>query len=164
MSGSSTRPCPGCADSFDAVDGPVHPYMVSSPGCWAAFGERLAADYSSPARMAHHQVVVDAYAAQHPGDATLPQQVQSVGLHLMTLCLVLEHGANPGDGPALHRGMVRRPAFFRLERSGPGRLTVRHVPVDGPIGQAALEWGAAVWQSYEQAHPTVHAWLAEAGF
>jgi hypothetical protein len=45
--------------------------------------------------MTFHQVIVDAYAAQHPGDGALPQQVQSVGLHLMTLCLFLEMPTTP---------------------------------------------------------------------
>jgi transcriptional regulator GlxA family with amidase domain len=46
--------------------------MVGSPGCWRAFGELLAADYASSERMSFHQVVVDAYAAQHPGDGASP--------------------------------------------------------------------------------------------
>ena len=41
--------------------------MTSSPECWAAFGALLAVQYSEPARMAYHQLLVDAYAVQHPG-------------------------------------------------------------------------------------------------
>ncbi|MHB8449660.1 MAG: DUF5946 family protein [Mycobacteriales bacterium] len=90
----------------------------------------LAADYGSQERMAFHQVVVDAYAAQHPGEDE-PRQVQSARLHPMTLCLFLEHGADPSLGTALRRRMVRRPRFRRLQRSDPGGLTVLHVPVNG---------------------------------
>lgn len=139
--------------------------MTSSPGCWKAFGELLAADYSSPQRMAFHQVVVDAYAAQHPGGGAR-QQVQSVGLHLMTLCLVLEHGADPSNGTRLHRLMIGRPAFHRLSRSGPGSLTLLHVPVSADAEtarRAAFEWAAAVWESYRQKHDTVREWLRAAG-
>ena len=159
--------CPGCGLTAPAFDGPTHPYMVSSPACWAAFGELVAADYSSPERMAWHQVVVDAYAAQHPGNGDDRRQVQSVGLHLMTLCLFLEHDTDPSLGSELHNRMIRRPAFHRLERSGPGALTVMHVPTTGPADtarHAAYEWGADVWQTYTDAHTTVHAWLREAGF
>ena len=159
-----TSSCPGCVAQFASIDGPVHPYMTSSPGCWRAFGELLAADYSSPARMAFHQVIVDAYAAQHPGVGEA-RQVQSVGLHLMTLCLFLEHGADPADGARLHRMMIRRPAFHRLRRCGPGTLTALHVPLCGDdelARRAAFEWAAAVWESYRQDRQTVREWLREA--
>lgn len=140
--------------------------MTSSPGCWGMFGKLVAADYSSTERMAFHQLVVDAYAAQHPGDDDR-RQVQSVGLHLMTLCLFLEYGADPAQGPQLHRRMIRRPDFHRLRRSGPGELTLDHVPTDGPVDaarHAAYAWAAAVWATYEQEHPTVRQWLRDAGF
>jgi hypothetical protein len=138
--------------------------MTSNPGCWRAFGELLAADYSSPGRMAFHQVIVDAYAAQHPGDGA-PRQVQSVGLHLMTLCLFLEHGTDPSHGTRLHRLMIQRPSFHRLARSGPGTLTLLHVPLGGDqelARVAAFEWAAAVWESYRQVQPVVREWLREA--
>lgn len=141
--------------------------MTSSAGCWAGFGEVLAGDYASRRRMRVHQLVVDAYAAQHPGDGALPQQVQSVGLHLMTLCLFLEAGTDPALGTALHRKMVRRPTFTRLERSGVGELTWRHLPQGGStqaFRDAAYEWAESVWCTYEEAQPTVRTWLRDAGF
>ena len=36
-------PCPGCRGRFPHIDGPTHPHMDSSAGCWAASGEVLAA-------------------------------------------------------------------------------------------------------------------------
>jgi uncharacterized protein DUF5946 len=158
--------CPGCDGSFAAVDGPTHPYMTGSSGCWRTFGDVLAADYADPERMAFHQLVIDAYAAQHPGDGDR-RQVQSVGLHLMTLCLFLEHAADPALGTELHRRMIRRPSFHRLERSGPGSVTVADVPVHGDVDAArrvAFTWAADVWQTYAGAHDIVVAWLREAGF
>jgi hypothetical protein len=162
-----SRPCPGCGGAFTDIDGPVHRYMTSSPACWRGFGELLAADYSSPERMAFHQVVVDAYAAQHPGSGTAPQQVRSVGLHLMTLCLFLDNGVDPALGATLHRKMVRKPAFRRLERSGSGALTWKHVPPEAPPAvarSAAYEWATGVWDTYRTEHPTIRAWLQDAGF
>lgn len=158
--------CPGCGGAFPHLDGPVHRYMTNSAACWEGFGALLAADYSSADRMRFHQVVVDAYAAQHPGDGGLPQQVQSVGLHLMTLCLFLEHGTDPALGTELHRRMVRRPYFRRLARSGPGGLTWAHVPRTGTpqdAREAAFEWARTVWDTYEAEHPTIRTWLLEAG-
>src|SRR5689334_13318620 len=66
--------CPGCGGLFPLSDGPAHPYMTASPGCWQAFTAVLAADYAAPERMSFHQLVVDAYAAQHPG-GDAPKQV-----------------------------------------------------------------------------------------
>lgn len=161
-----TEACPGCGLELPPVDGPTHRYMTASPACWSAFGELLAADYSSPERQALHQLVVDAYAAQHPGEG-LREQVQSVGLHLMTLCLFLEQGADPALGTALHKRMIRRPVFHRLEPSGRSPITVLHVPLEGSLDdarQAAYEWGKAVWDLYAHEHATVRHWLEEAGF
>lgn len=82
--------------------------------------------------MAFHQVVVDAYAAQHPATDG-PQQVQSVGLHLMTLCLFMEGGVDPKLGTALHRKMLGRRAFRWLRRSGPGALTLLRLPAGAEV-------------------------------
>jgi len=78
--------CPGCDVALPAADQPPHPYMTCSTGCWARYGELLAVQYSDPQRMTFHQLVVDAYAAQHP-DGAEPRAVQSVAIHLMTLYL-----------------------------------------------------------------------------
>lgn len=163
----STSPCPGCGETFVDGDGPVHRYMTGSAGCWRGFGELLARDYSSAARMTFHQVAVDAYAAQHPGSGDLPQQIQSVGLHLMTLCLFLENDTDPALGTALHKKMVRRPTFRRLERSGPGALTWKHVPTAGSlevVRRATYDWASAVWDTYREEHLTVRTWLRQSDF
>lgn len=148
------------------VDGPTHPYMIGSTACWRAFGELCAADYASADRMSFHQVIVDSYAAQHPGTGER-RQVQSVGIHLMTLCLFLEHDADPRLGTELHRRMIRRPTFHRIEAASPASLNVLDVPLHGAPAtarEAAFRWARAVWDSYEQEHSTVLSWLAEAGF
>ncbi|MCP9491734.1 MAG: DUF5946 family protein [Solirubrobacteraceae bacterium MAG38_C4-C5] len=45
----------------------------------------MAAQYSDPERMAFHQLIVDTYAVQHP-DGDEPRAIQSVAIHLKTLC------------------------------------------------------------------------------
>ena len=70
--------------------------MESSPGCWAAFGEVLALEYSEASYARAHRLSVDAYAVQHPGRPS-PQSVQSVALHLISLCLILEQGLDFGE-------------------------------------------------------------------
>ena len=54
------------------------------------------------------RLVVDAYGAQHPG-ATPDTGVQSVAVHLMGLCTILERGAH-GRAPAHPRPPARAPA------------------------------------------------------
>lgn len=86
--------CPGCAACFPDTPGPTHPYMESSSGCWAAFGDVLAREYSDPVYFDIHRLSVDAYAVQHPGRPSR-QSIQSVGVHLVRLHLFLEQGLAP---------------------------------------------------------------------
>lgn len=149
-----------------ASKGPTHPYMTSTPACWARYGDLLAAQYSAAARMAFHQVVVDAYAVQHPGGDD-PRAIQSVGIHVMTLCLFLERGTDPSLGTSLHRRMVERPVFHRLQPPpSRGRLTVVDVPLDGDPGAArvaAYAWAADVWSAWAAHHQTVREWVDKSG-
>lgn len=140
--------------------------MTSSPACWRSFGEVLATCYGDPSRLEFRQLIVDAYAAQHPGEG-LREQVQSVGIHLMTLCLFLEQGVDPSQGSMLHQRMIRRPSFHQIEPRGRTALTVQHVPLEGSSEDArarAYEWSHAVWNLYADNHHVVKVWLAEAGF
>jgi hypothetical protein len=79
--------CPGCGVLLPASDGPTHRYLGASPACWAIFsalgvGEPPVAP--SPLR----EMLVDAYAAQHPGVPS-DQSIQSVAVHLVALYGVL---------------------------------------------------------------------------
>ncbi|MFK8014305.1 MAG: DUF5946 family protein [Gammaproteobacteria bacterium] len=85
------EPCFACGAMAPSDDGPSHAYMLSSPGCWALYGEVLTREYSDPALFASsHRLTVDAYAAQHPGDLSQQRSRQSMWLHLTALYAVLE--------------------------------------------------------------------------
>ena len=88
--------CFSCGGAFEpGPDGATHKYMLSTPGCWAAFGEVLAREYSNPRLFgSSHRLTVDAYACQHPGDPADRRAVQSVWVHATSLWLVLEAGAS----------------------------------------------------------------------
>ena len=58
--------------------------------CWALYGELLAREYSNQDYT---------YAVQHPG-APDRRTIQSLALHLITLCLALEEGLDPPEGPS----------------------------------------------------------------
>jgi hypothetical protein len=160
--------CPGCGVALPAHEGPTHPYMLGSAACWRGYGALLAAQYSDPQRMRFHQVIVDAYAVQHPGGDD-PRAVQSVAIHLMTLALFVDRGVDPALGTQLHKQMVARPAFHRLQRpdtAAEGALTFQHVPLDGNVAVArerAYEWAASVWATWEPHRDVVRSWLATSG-
>lgn len=140
--------------------------MTASAACWNGYGALLAAQYSSPRRMEFHQVVVDAYAVQHPG-GTAPVQVQSVGIHLMTLALFLEEGVDPVQGPQLHRLMLTRPAFsYLVPPTHAGDIAWNHVPLRGAhevAREAAYAWGRSAWDAWADHHATVDTWLRQCG-
>ena len=145
---------------------PAHPYMTCSPACWARYGDLLAVQYASPQRMAFHQLVVDSYAVQHP-DGDDRRAIQSVGIHLMTLCLFIERGTDPASGTSLHRSMVARPVFHQLSPpASPGQLTLLDVPLDGDPSHARIAahaWAESVWTAWSPHHQTVRGWIDRSG-
>jgi hypothetical protein len=82
----------------------------------------------------------------------------------MTLYMVLEDGADPREGPKLHRRMVARPAFTWLapprER---GRVTVAAL-LDAPTSAAYVDavwaWARDVWRAWHPHHDVVRTWIA----
>lgn len=116
--------------------------------------------------MAFQQLVVDAYAVQHPGGDD-PRAVQSVGIHLMTLCMFIEQGTDPALGTRLHRRMVRRPVFHRLNPpASRGALTVLNVRLDASADQVRLHaygWAQEAWRAWKAHHVTVRGWLTDSG-
>jgi Family of unknown function (DUF5946) len=164
VSGDVAVRCVGCGALFPESDGPVHRYMESSPGCWAAYGEVLAREYGDPAYGTVHRLTVDAYAAQHPGRES-PQTVQSVAVHLISLSLVLERGIDARRATSAIRDAVSRKGAFRWlpPPSPPGELTVADVLRAGNATEhvAAVEaWARAVWRAWSPHHDTVREWAS----
>lgn len=156
--------CPGCGLVLPAIDGPTHRYIGASPACWALYGAALATIYGDSERRQNLQLVVDTYAVQHPGQPSR-QAAQSVGIHLMTLCLCLERGADPADGPRLHRAMAERPSFTWLTPPEyRGSPTVRDVAAADTLSEyeaVVQAWARDVWDAWSVHHSTVCDWLAE---
>ncbi len=115
--------CPGCGLTAPETGDDPPAEHVASAACYRLYGQLLARDYSDAGYYrAAHQMVVDAYAAQHAG-GTSRREVQSVALCLMTLCLFVEAGVDPAQGPRLHQQLVaNRPSSCgcrrRCQRSG----------------------------------------------
>jgi len=139
--------------------------MESSPGCWAAYGEILAREYSDPAYGRLHRLTVDAYAVQHPGQAN-PQAIQSVALHLVSLCLVLERASSAEEARrSLGAGTRRKGHYTWLSRPGSmGAVTVADVQsAQSPDAHLAWvrKWADSAWQAWVAHHDTVRAWANE---
>ncbi|MSO42231.1 MAG: hypothetical protein EXQ70_10135, partial [Solirubrobacterales bacterium] len=90
-----TESCPGCGLVLPESDGPTHAYLGASAGCWALYGELLAHEFGALNYPDEHRSCVDAYAVQHPGHPER-RSIQSVGVHLMGLCLVFDRKLEPG--------------------------------------------------------------------
>jgi hypothetical protein len=113
-----TETSPGCHARLEAIDGPAHRYIGASPACWDIYA-RLLGD-PSMRNAALEPLLVDAYAAQHPGDHST-QAAQSVAVHLVVLEAVLGH-----DMP-LARAVSLRVATVEMGRRG------HSYPVLGPV-------------------------------
>lgn len=85
----------------------------------------------------------------------------------MTLCLFLDHGADPALGTTLHRRMVRRPLFQQLQPPvNRGAITCADIPLSGSVErarEAAYAWGRSAWTSWSAHHDVVREWLACSG-
>lgn len=160
--------CQGCGLVLPAIDGPTHRYMLSSPACWALYGEVLGREYGDMRGAgAKHRLTVDAYAAQHPGVET-PQSIASVGVHLVSLCNIVERGMTVEQAQAaLARVKALHPHLRWLEPPASlGDVTAADVRATGNAREhvAAVErWAAAVWKAWTVHHPILRAWAARAG-
>lgn len=166
----TTAPCPGCGAGYPVADpaaGATHRYLLSSPECFAAFGEVLAVSYEglryAPGDL--HQTRVDAWACQHPGTDS-PASNQAIALCLMTLRLVVEDGVDPARGPTLHRRMSEHgPYEWLAPPTSRGWFTVRDVLARPAQDQdrAVTAWAGSVWDAWSPHRGTVQAWLVRSG-
>ena len=154
--------CVGCGALVPDVDGPTHPYIGASPGCWAIHGELSARAYADRRYASAHQLMVDAYAVQHPGKQER-RAIQSVAVHLISLCAQLERGVSSEAARRLLVDALRhRGSYVWLEPpSPPAELTILHLRdapgLDGFLGRAHA-WAASVWNSWSPHHPAVRRW------
>jgi hypothetical protein len=154
--------CPGCGERLPAIDGATHPYVGASSACWTRFAELSATlpGAGTPLR----RLVTDAYMVQHPG---VPERraIQSVGVHLVALYLVLERDLPPVDvSPALQRMLSRPPAWRWLDPPVPNGPTAlgdlaAAVSLPAPALRDAIEaYVRAVWWSWAAYHDVVAGW------
>jgi hypothetical protein len=103
-----------------------------------------------------HQLLVDAYAAQHPGDASR-RAIESVAVHLISLCLQIEDGATPARArEAIVAALAVAYRFVRLDPPAwSGALTIANVVA----GADVRAWAESVWRAWAPHHATVRGWI-----
>ncbi len=141
----------------------MHRYMESSPGCWAAYGEVLAREYSKPAYAIAHRLGVDAYAVQHPGNPSL-QSIQSVARHLIRLCLLLEHELeiDRANHAMLAAVRLKSKLVWLTPPSNRGEITaadVRRTTTAEEHTALVRAWAESAWAAWKPHHAQIEAWL-----
>lgn len=135
--------------------------MESSPACWALYGEVLAREYQDQAFFSVHKFTVDAYAVQHPGRPS-PQTIQSVAVHLIRLCLMLEKGlANERANDAI-KAAAEREYTWLTPPASMGPITVADVHKAGDLDahkRLVREWAESAWKAWSAHHGQIKAWL-----
>jgi len=160
----SLAPCPGCGALLEDRDSPTHRYLESSPACWVIYGEVLAREYSTPELMEIHRLSVDAYAVQHPGRES-SQTINSVAIHLMRLCLLLEQGLDMKHANDAITALAdrRRSYHWLTPPSTMGAITVVDVWKTTSIEEhkrVVRDWSMSAWKAWFAHHATIRKWLA----
>jgi uncharacterized protein DUF5946 len=156
--------CIGCGGLVPEIEGPTHHYMDSSPGCWRVFGEVLAREFTDPAYGALHRLTADTFAVQHPGRPG-PQSIQSVCVHLISLCMILERGVAPRYATRALASVVKSKHYFWLTPPPSlGAITV--VDVAGAATpdehlRRVRTWAASAWAAWASYHGTIRGWIPE---
>ncbi len=156
---TKTTKCFSCNAEIPCIEGEVHKYMDSSPGCWKLFGQILEKEYSDPDYMENHRITVDAFAVQHYGKPS-PQAIQSVNLHLASMYLIYDKGldVNIADKGLTILAKYKSELFWLDPPVKVGEITV----VDILKAQTAEEhcqlvydWGKSVWKAWTVHHQTI---------
>lgn len=154
--------CIGCCGEFSESDGPTHEYILSAPGCWAAYGTLLEREFSDSELQSINRLTVDTYAVQHPG-VNVPAARRSVGVHLSRLCLFLDAGR------PIERVNDAMPAILKLKDQcvwlePPAMLGTLNV-LDVLSARTNAEhqrhvraWAESVWKAWAIHHRAVRRW------
>lgn len=162
---NNLMPCIGCGALVPDMDGPTFPYPdAASPGCWAVFGEILAREYGEYRYPDCHRLTVDAYAVQHPGRPT-PQTIQSVTVHLVSLCLVIEKKYTSTHATKLMASAVKKfkHEFIWLEPPAAlGKITVLDVVRTQDLAAHTRQvelWANSAWEAWAKHHAVIQEWV-----
>ncbi|KGE70833.1 DUF5946 family protein [Spirochaeta lutea] len=153
-----TQTCPFCGLQSDVIQGPTHRYLVSTPGCWKVYGDVLAREYEDFRFFRLHDLTVDAYALQHPGEPS-DQTIRSAVIHLTSLYAYFEEGV-----PAAKLSRVKQlAARFKSEftwldppetLSGLNCATLLSCEDPGEYETRLIAWADFVYTRWQNHHTT----------
>lgn len=147
---ASDTPCPACGAP-----------LGGRAGCQAEFDRLSALAWTSPARGSVHNLVVDAYAMQHPEE--YGKSAKSYIAHLTALCFAAEHADDARDYWKIARALdgkltLEKPALIASR----GAVTIADVAAaasDDEHQDRVRAWGHAVWEAYRSQQPLARHWL-----
>jgi hypothetical protein len=154
--------CFGCGGVVPDIDGDTHSYMLSTPGCWAVYGELLARSYADFAFPPEHRFIVDAYAVQHPGEKN-NQAIHSVALHLIRLHAIFDLGRDIKFANSIMLNSTQhKDAYTWLEPPKfMGDITVVEVGNAKTVEEfqiLARDWSFCAWMAWQRHHPIISEW------
>ena len=155
--------CIGCKSLVPDINGPTHPYIGASPGCWAIYGEILAREYGEFGLYQDiHRLTVDSYAVQHPGIPSR-KSIQSVAVHLISLYLVLEKNFKGKKATkALNDVLKHNAQFVWLEPpEHVGKITAKDVLKAKNFEEhreIVQKWANSTWDSWSIHHGIIQKW------
>ena len=154
--------CPGCGVRLEGSGAPVDPKRNASAECRQLNAEVTGFELEHLAQLGRfHQLMVDAYGAQHADSIGTGIRVaySLVGLHL-----ALVRGMSGLQVRTIHQAMGKpQPGWPRFPRPATtGGVTVLDVATAGlraqsveGHGRAVQRWGQAVWQAWSARHQDV---------
>lgn len=127
---SETERCPDCRVVLPKLPdtAPTHRYIGASASCWAVFTALVNGGEPPMTPQPLNGLLVDAYAAQHPGRPS-PQAIQSVIVHTLVL-----------HGVFAHQIAAKQAQWIRLRAlgdNGPAKIN-RYKWLDPPDFSGAL--------------------------
>jgi hypothetical protein len=154
--------CPGCGVVLPGSGTPWDPRSLASEACHALYGEVAGYESQHLLELGHwHQLLVDAYAAQHAGPLT-PRI--GTAFALIGLQLTLEDGWNGIQVRDAHQRLAATswdwPAFTLTATRG-DRTIVDVAMAGGPAEhvERLRAWAASVWAAWAGSHDAVRALL-----
>lgn len=169
--------CPGCGVRLPRQRETMHRYLGASSSCWALQSALLVGETGEMDLSRHvarspqlslltlkavssigSSVMIDAYAAQHPGVPS-PQAIQSVAIHLLTLHGVIERGIASENALWVRRRPLRwKGQFWWLEPPDLRRtLTVADVALASSANRSAVAatYSGSVYDAWAESYREV---------
>jgi hypothetical protein len=154
--------CPGCGLTLTSDQIGLDDRFQASYACRQLYDELSAYTLTLHDLDFTHQLVVDVYQAQHPGE---PAKPIGIAFALAGLCLVVEHNYTGKEVQKVHMRMARKkrawPEFaLPTENAATTVLDVVQSP-DDRRRDMIEKWSTSVWCIWRSEHHKVRALIRE---